>query len=191
MSFPGNCFYEHSQKRLWIDIPKNASKSISQHLRFKLKWKHGNYVKDNIFDYESIIVVRDPIQRWKGSTIEVCFHHLFHNKYSFENFETWLERKNWKNFDRIGDLHHKPISWFCDNRLSNKKYIAMDKNFNQTVESIFGIKDLVTLNTTADNKYKKQVEPYIDEILSDESFLNKLKEYYKEDIELFETIRTK
>ena len=189
MNFPGNCFYNHEEKRLWIDIPKNASKSVSHHLRYNLKWKNGNYIHDQIFDYESIIVVRDPIDRWKGSTIEVCFHHLFHNKYDFTNFEIWLQRRNWKNFDRIGDLHHQPLSYFCSNKLTNKKYIAMNENFAKTVESVFGIKDLVTLNTTADNEYKKQIEPYIDEILSDESFLNKLKGFYKEDIELFDSLK--
>lgn len=190
MNFPGNCFYNHVEKRMWVEIPKNASKSISHHLLYNMGWKNGNYIKDNIYDYEPIVIVRNSIDRWKGSTIEICYHHMQYNKFDFTGFEQWFQNKNFKNFEKRGDLHHQPISYFCKN-LSNMKYIAMDENFKENVKSTFGIENLKTINSTAENEHKRKIEPYVDEILKDENFITKLKQFYKEDIELFETVKSK
>jgi hypothetical protein len=183
MNFPGNCFYNHIGRKMWLDIPKNASKSISHDL-MKMGWENGNYIKDSIYDYEAIIIVRDVVGRWKGSTIEVCYHHLMHNNFKFDNFTTWFEKKDWKNFKSIGDHHHQPLSYFCRD-LINPKYIAMDKNFKLNIYNVLGISELKTINSTIENEHKLKVEPYVNELLSDPAFVEILLEHYKEDQALF------
>jgi hypothetical protein len=183
MNFPGNCFYKHDEKKMWIEIPKNASKSISHHL-LRMKWKNGNYIEDKTYDYEAIIVVRDVIDRWKGSTLEICYHHAFHNKFDLSKFEPWFFSRDWKNFVKRGDIHHQPLSYFCKN-LTNPHYIAMDSNFDENVKNSLGITNLKTINSTKENTEKLKLKPYVDELLTDQSFLEKLYDYYKEDQELF------
>jgi len=183
MNFPGNCYLNHTERKMWLDIPKNASKSVSHDL-MRMGWKNGNYIRDSIYDYEAIIVVRDVVERWKGSTIEVCYHHLQYNNFKFDNFAAWFERKNWKNFKSIGDLHHQPLSYFCRD-LTNPTYIAMDKNFKLNISKALGINDVKKYNSTIENEHKLKVEPYVNELLSDPAFIEVLLEYYKEDQVLF------
>ena len=183
MNFPGNCFYNHKEQKMWLDIPKNASKSISHHL-LRMGWKNGNYIKDNKYHYEAVIVVRDVIDRWKGSTIEICYHHAQYNKFDFSNFDQWFGSRNWKNFERRGDIHHQPLSYFCRD-LINPHYIAMDSNFLETVKNVLGIENLKTINSTLDNEHKIKIEPYVDELLSDSQFIDKLYNYYKDDQDIF------
>jgi hypothetical protein len=183
MNFPGNCLYNHKEEKMWLDIPKNASKSISHHL-LKMGWKNGNYIEDKKHHYEAVIVVRDVISRWKGSTIEVCYHHIHHAKYDFLNFETWFTNKNWKSFDRIGDLHHQPLSYFCRD-LIKPRYIAMDSRFSRNVKDILAIEDLRTINSTIENEHKVKIETYVNELLLDDVFINKLLQYYAEDQTIF------
>ena len=183
MNFPGNCFYNHKEQKMWLDIPKNASKSVSHNL-LKMGWKNGNYIKDKNHHYEAVIVVRDVVSRWKGSTIEICYHHIHHSKYYFSNFEHWFNSRNWENFEKRGDLHHQPLSYFCRD-LHNPHYIAMDNNFSKTINDVLGINDLRTINSTVENEHKLRIEPYVDELLVNTDFMKKLLDYYAEDQAIF------
>lgn len=185
MNFPGNCFFNHAEKKVWIDIPKNASKSVGYHLRRSPNWKNGNYIEEKIYDYTAYAVVRDPIKRWKGSTIEVAYHYIHYIKYDYSRLEKWFEAKNWKNFDRINDLHHKKLDYFTKG-LQNINWISLDSSdFEQTIKQHLDIEeDLVRLNSTEENEAKKHIEPYVDKILSDHVFINKLKSFYATDYEI-------
>jgi len=81
------------------------------------------------------------------------------------------------------------MEYFVDG-LKNVTWVAMDKNFEQSIKYNLDIKeDLVKLNCTKENEVKKRIVPYVEKILSDEDFVAKLKQYYKEDIDLFESIK--
>ena len=191
MSFQGKCFVNHDSKKIWIEIPKNASKTVSHHLFRSRLWKNGNYIHDDLFDYKSYAVIRDPIQRWKGSTIELASHHMLHNKNNYGLLPQWFENRNLKNFSFVNDIHHRKMEYFVDG-LKNVTWVAMDKNFEQSIKYNLDIKeDLVKLNCTKENEVKKRIVPYVEKILSDEDFVAKLKQYYKEDIDLFESIKQK
>lgn len=183
MNFPGNCFYDHDNNKMWIDVPKNGSKSISHHL-LRMGWKNGNYIDDQIYDYEAIVVVRDVVGRWKGSTIEICYHHVQYNNFDFANFSHWFDLKNFKGFEQRNDLHHRPTSFFTS-KLTNITYIAMDSRFEESVEKHLGIADLKTINSTADNQHKIAIEPYVDQLLLDEQFKSKLLDIYNDDQKIY------
>lgn len=184
MDFPGNCLYNHSQKKMWLDIPKNASKSISYHL-LNMGWKNGNYIDDEIYDYQTFIIVRDVLDRWKGSTIEICYHHVQYNLFDFTDFGKWFKENNWKEFDKNIDLHHQKLSFFNEG-LSNIKYIAMDRNFEYNVKNNMNIQDdIIQRNSTIENEHKLKIKPYVDELLSDETFRNKIYDFYEDDQRIF------
>ena len=185
----GKCFYNQTEKKLWVEIPKNASKTVSHHLIRSSLWKNGNYIHDNLFDYKCYAIIRDPIQRWKGSTIELASHHMLHNKNNYDLLPQWFKTRNLKNFTFINDIHHRKMEYFTEG-LQNVTWIAMDENFEQSIKYHLGIKeDLVKLNSTLENEVKTHIVPYVEEILSDSDFVNKLKQFYKEDIDLFESIK--
>lgn len=182
--YNGNCLYNHPQRKMWVDVPKCASKSISKSL-MNIQWLSGNYVEDNIYDYNSVVVVRDVLDRWKGSTLEICYHHIQYNYYDLSNFESWFYDKDWKNFVVLNDIHHYEISFFTKG-LQNIDYVAMDDKFEERLKQKLGITSLSSVNRTKDNEYKVKVKQYVDDLLSDDAFVNKIYEYYKTDQDTFE-----
>ena len=190
MNFPGNCFVNHDNKKMWIDIPKNASKSIGWHLRRSPDWKNANYIQDKIYDYKTYAIVKDPIQRWRGSTIELAFHFLFHNKYDYSLLGEWFKVRDWKNFESKGDIHHFNIEYYTQG-LNDIVWIPIDDKFEETVCNYLEINEpLVKLNSTEENEHKKHIEPHLDKILSDLEFINKLKNFYARDYEILNSVLT-
>lgn len=188
MNFPGNCYFNHEKRKTWIDIPKNASKTISHHLLRSKNWKPGSFVKEKIYDYNSYAIIRDPIDRWRGSTIEVAYHYFHIKNYDIIELEKWLEHKNWKNFDSIGDLHHQRMSYFVGG-LTNITWISLDNNFEEKIKLHLGIDPpLVKINATEENEYKKIIAPYIDDMLSDNNFIDKLLLYYESDYNILSSL---
>jgi len=186
MNFPGNCYFNHRERKMWIDIPKNASKTIGHHLRASNDWVNGNYIQEGIYDYRAYAVIRDPIKRWRGSTIEIAFHHLQYNDFDYSVLGDWFKEKDWKNFEKKHDLHHLNTSYFVQG-IGDLTWIPLNKNFETLVQSYLGISEpLVNFNTTDDNLHKRYIEPYVDEILSDPSFVQKLKTYYEDDYAILE-----
>lgn len=173
---------------MWVDIPKNASKSVSHYLMKVCKdpWIPGNFIQDSIYDYHAICVVRDVLDRWRGSTLEVCHYPINHGKLTYSEFGDWFDKQNWKNFDTKGDLHHKPISFFTDG-LSRIQYVALDRHFESSIQNAFNTTEsLPKINATKNNEIKKMIEPYVDFLLEDIEFVNKIYKYYAEDQLIFE-----
>lgn len=186
MNFPGNCYFNHSKKRVWIDIPKNASKTIGHHLRRSKDWKNGNYIEEGIYSYNAYAVIRDPIKRWRGSTIEIAFHHLQYNNFNYDLLPEWFMHKDWKNFEKRHDLHHLTVDYFTKG-LENITWIPLNRNFEELVKTYLEIEEpLEWMNSTEENEHKKRIEPYVDELLDDSAFISKLKDYYRRDFEIFE-----
>jgi hypothetical protein len=187
--FQGNCYVHNNSKKLWIEIPKNASKTISYHLYKSPNWRNGNYIKEGLYDYSHYAIIRDPIKRWERSTLEICMHYLHYTKYDYISFDRWFKAKDWKNFDKMGNIHYFKMDFYTHG-LDNVKWISLDDaNFEENVRSIFEIEEkLMKINSTEENEFKKSIENYINEILSDSEFIQKLKDYYADDYAILDSI---
>lgn len=189
-SFDPNKYSDHIGKGLcspekthfWLNIPKCASNTVSYYL-IKNQWKKSHVTENK---YEKIYVcLRDPIERWKASTIELCYHHLIMHKNGFDDFEQWFKKRNFSNFDKNVDLHHVrqvDFLYFCD--LPKCEFVYMDEHFDKKIKSIFDIQEvMVKKNTTKENDLKIKAEPYVASLMTD-SFIKKLKDFYHLDYEL-------
>lgn len=188
----GKCYVNHEKKKFWIDIPKCASKTISFHLFNEQGYVDGNFLQDKkIQEYECSAVIRDPVERWYAGALEICYHYkirwpddeaMFNHRFDYFNFRNFEEREN---------EHLNPQSSFFDElNLDNVHFILLDENFERNVKSYYDIKgDLHHANKTVESQIKKKIsQDYIWEIYTDDSFQDKLREYYKKDYELIDYI---
>lgn len=96
---------------VWIDIPKNASSFISNHLKL-LKWHDKAFGPlDNNLTY--FVVLRDPFERWISGFVEDC---------------KIIEDSNGSSTNRIAESVCQDNSWFLDfifskYRMSNQNNI--------------------------------------------------------------------
>jgi hypothetical protein len=66
----GQCSINHTKKLMYIKIPKCASSWCDQYLAnlgstsLDNTWHGGNFTDPLLSDYQPIVILRDPIQRW-------------------------------------------------------------------------------------------------------------------------------
>lgn len=169
-------------KRFWINIPKNGSNTISQIIFHQQRWRDAHYHQySNLTKYA---FVRDPVDRWKKCTIELCYHHFEHNSFveDWDLFHKVFEDRKWYEFyNHPLDLHHVPQSRFIDR--DTEVYYLNDKN----ITKVFGlISPIVRVNQSAGNNWKERIEPFVDSLMTKE-FVDIIKEFYAEDYKLLET----
>lgn len=170
----------------WLNIPKCASNTVSYHLLRK-QWKSAT-IHDAIYQ-KVYVCLRDPVQRWKAATLELCYHHLLVHTQGLKDFDTWFYQRDFKNFDRNLDMHHvRQIDYlhYCD--LSKCEFLYIDDSFSDKLAKTFDIsEEITTKNITQKNDYKKQIKCYVDEIMT-KDFVNHLTYFYKSDYELINKV---
>jgi len=161
----GMCYVDPNNKRIWVNIHKNAStsmKALCQKLGWQLDWFNKNI---KLKDYEALVITRDPIERWISG-----FCQYYHGKD--------INKLDSSIFDTITFDHHTGYQWDYVKELSNIIKIPMDDNFDNNVKTHFGqipIKD----NTASESNKKQIIKKRLLEILD----CNQLKEHFKKDIE--------
>ena len=131
----GKCLVGNVDQQYWINIPKNASNSISYHLLTQKKWKDGNWLIDtDIKNFQGVVVLKDPLDRWRGSTLELCYHFIERNDWKIDNFDFWFYKKNFFEFDRSLDLHHvRQVDFLQALDCDKLKFVYIDTNFEQNI----------------------------------------------------------
>lgn len=189
----GKCLVNDKLETIWIEIPKCASKSIS-HSLLANAWKDNNWLDNTILKkYNAVAIFRDPVKRWIGSTIELCFHHLEHNRYDFENFREWFDNQDFYNFDKNLDLHHLPQHVFLlDFPLDNIEIVNLgSRNFASKLHKSLKIQKLSNKNQTKTNIFKTEIEPFVIELLEKTDIEDKILDFYQRDIEFLNEMTDK
>lgn len=193
-NYVGRCLVDHDKKMFWINIPKNASNSVSYHLIRQMKWKDDHFINNPaIRKYRGLGVVREPLKRWHSCTLELCFHFFQYHRddHDLIKFKDWFAHKNFENFDKNLDIHHIPQSAHLEADFANLTLIAMeDPYFETKVANFFNISgDLVKRNVTVTNDQKLVALQYVDRLMTD-AMIQKLKNFYANDIKIHQQILT-
>jgi len=172
----GLCMVNYKKQLLWVDIPKNASKSISKPLINNKDWEVADFTKINVLrNYTAVAAIRDPLTRWIGCTLELCAHRILHHK-SFEGFEEWFMHRNFVDFEINLDLHHRPQCDFLAGLLNLKLYLMDCHNFSKNICAALNILGpLPHINATKESDIKNYAKPYVDSILT-EALKDKIKD---------------
>jgi hypothetical protein len=161
----GMCYVDPNNKRIWVNIHKNAStsmKALCQKLGWQLDWFNKN---TKLNDYEALVITRDPIERWISG-----FCQYYHGKD--------INKLDSSIFDTITFDHHTGYQWDYVKGLSKIIKIRLDDNFNINIKKHFGIEPIID-NTVAESKTKQNIKQRLLEILD----RDRLEQHFKKDIE--------
>lgn len=191
----GKCYVNDSLSKFWIDVPKNASKTISQNL-WNQGWRDGDFTKEeNIANsYEPSVVLRDPIARWLSGSLEISFHMYHYYDYDIAKFIERFEFFDFRNFEKRNNIHLLKYADLIGNLDRSKihYFFLDDLNFDSKVKAYFNITtDLKYINKTETNERKNEILPYIAEIYNEPGFVDKLLEYYSDDYVLIDYAKSK
>lgn len=79
----GQCIVNNAQTRILVNIPKNASVSITDLLVNNLDWHHSNFhTMPGLETKKSLIFLRDPIDRWLSGICEYFYRNYEQLGYS-------------------------------------------------------------------------------------------------------------
>lgn len=185
------------KSKFWLDIPKNASQTTIHGLTNRHindgKWQPINSEDFKVNAIQKYLIVRDPIQRWVGSSVELAWHHYKHELN--DDFFTRKNLREWYDMHSKPDLHHLP-QWVWARHLdlyNDTTFIIMDdKDIKLKLKKVFPDYDFdINVNYSQDNEYKKKIKYRImDEFITDPIFVDKLQDYYAEDYDLLELAYT-
>jgi len=169
----GSCSRFKNDAFIWI--PKNASGT----LRYLFGEQMENFYT---FDVETYwVFLRDPVSRWRSGITE----YIYRNP---DDHILILDTIHQIEFDE----HTAPQTSFLQYRYAydsgRTNYISIDnKTWLSGLINDLGIQDkeVSVANDTIGNKNKTAIGKSVDRVMSP-TFINKLREYYSDDIKLLE-----
>ena len=195
----GTCYAQDNFSFMWIPIEKNASKVIRSALAPK-GFNEYNFHKLKKYNVPSVIVLRDPIERWISGLVEYLLLVYLDTTQSLNN----MTRHNITPdivFEQIAfDSHTFPQSWFLEGLGTQRDFIWFDdrekSQFVQTVSKYFAQKGIANswryedfLDPDKDIVQKQQLtQQYTDLLQNNPDLLQKVKNFYAQDYELIDSI---
>jgi len=195
----GTCYAQDNFSFMWIPIEKNASKVIRSALAPN-GFNEYNFHKLKKYNVPSVIVLRDPIERWISGLVEYLLLVYLDTTQSLNN----MTRHNITPdivFEQIAfDSHTFPQSWFLEGLGIQRDFIWFDarekSQFVETVSKYFAQKGIVNswqyedfLDPDKDIVQKQQLtQQYTDLLQNNPDLLQKVKNFYAQDYELINSI---
>jgi hypothetical protein len=182
MNFIGRCMANDAQRKLWIDIPKNASTSIKYNLT--TDWQEKNWMDDTALQsYSAMAVFRDPKDRWVKSWIELCDH-----KIHIPNFDLtqWLEQTDFTDPIHWDEIHLRPQSDYLVGLTTQINIVSMHQLDQSSVCKFLDVPFVAHDNRTADVKFKAMILSYFTDLAT--SIDDIIKDYYSADYTIYDAI---
>lgn len=202
---PGRCVVAHDANYIFVPIPKCSSRYTLQILNIMCAWNEdSNYHKTNFDDKTKIVVLRDPLERWKSGVL----HHFFmknHNMtdnlldYVFNQLtlesHSELQVRFLQNIDtdsciffNLDEEYSENLKHFIIHTL-NKNYTFWNKT-NELYSRDNKKHEIIWKNSTADRPKKIQDKQTLsDYIERNPDCMIRLKEYLKPDYDLIANIK--
>lgn len=197
--FIGRCLVSPDRKRFWVNIPKNASNTISNVL-LNSGWKGDNYIEslDLALLSTPIVFLRNPFDRWYGSVAELCLHKYQSpdvNK-DLNIFLEWFENSAIDMFIKnpfIYDIHFiRQLDYCMGLNINETIFIHLDTpNINETIKKIFDYdREVENLNMSVDDAFKSLVRYNLKNAMNGNIWTTQyVEDFYSQDYYLLEEIR--
>lgn len=176
-------------KLCYFWIPKCASMWMRKVIAVTGGWKSVNFSIDDLSDYEPLIILRDPIQRWvsncpareKMPTISKNVQEI---DGLFEDLESWLyDEHSAKQKDFIAGLDlSRAVYFYCDSDLSrNVEHFLQARGVNVTMPA--------PTNEQATDVMTKQSAKIWQELLTQPKYHARFCEVFADDYKLIESVK--
>ncbi len=189
----GECMSHPSTDLMYVYIPKNASSWTKPNLK-DWNWETYNYHTDNLYYKKSLIVLRDPIERWLSGIAE--YMYLYHNSLDIAYFS-----KNFYDiiFDKIAldDHTEKQVLFIEGLTLSNCTFFLCDENYRINFSAF--LKEHGMNNRYHNYEYQHTSESseerqrfkniFRNALKNNSKYMKNLKKYFSEDYQLIESVK--
>lgn len=198
--FLGRCSLKPEDDIAWINVPKNASNTIGRFIRH---WRHTNWFdeKNLVDERRFFMVLRDPVERWKRSVLEVIRIYMEHHRLGGDT--EWEVVRNGVFIDGLKDFNYddtagsyrgifnlhvfRQVDHLIDLRLDSVRFLLMDEpGFNEELSSVLDVDNLGRMNATVDSKIKMHFLPMLEKELYCDELDSRLKKIYASDYSLID-----
>jgi hypothetical protein len=194
--FFGTCYAQEHFSVMYVPIEKNVTKVIRSMLATK-EFKEYNFYELEKFTVPSVIILRDPIERWVTGLVEFL---LIKSKSNLKHLE---QRKitSLTIFKKIVfDVHTFPQTWFFRGLGPQCEFIWFDENhkpeFIETVSKKFNQHGIENTWNSVEYPYDAMSEQryeliqfYKNVLKDDPNLLEKIKNFYAEDYKLINSVK--
>ena len=188
----GACMTTLEQDLMYVNIPKNASSWTKPNLK-DLGWVDFNYHYDRFYRKHAMIVLRDPINRWLSGICE--YFALYHPTIDTSQFnsafydllidQVTVDDHTEKQFYFIEGLNYDRVTFFmCDEnyRLDFSNFLKEHGYENKYQRYDYQ-------HTTKECPIRSKFKKIFESLLLEPKYLDKIKEHYKRDYELLESVK--
>lgn len=199
----GTCMFHDPTRTCYLNIPKNASTFLKDNL-IEHNWVmlHNSVRRVRRETTSTIIVLRDPIERWFTGIAQHITTNLFGENFGSSHF---LLRTN-DLVERlivdqvVFDDHTEQQTWFIEEFsqfLINPVYFYCDESLNKNLDHYFLTKGLnynlnekEYVNVSANNFDNKNLIDYFkDVVYNNKMYQIHLAEYYQRDYDLISSVQ--
>jgi GNAT superfamily N-acetyltransferase len=188
----GTCMSKPNSDLMYINVPKNASSWTKPNLE-ELGWEFYNYHKDDIKDRHSIIVLRDPIDRWLSGICE--YFTLYHPDANLDN----VGKEFWDVvIDRVvfDDHTEKQVYFVEDLDFTNATFFMCDATYRIFLEQFLRARGIGNTysryayrHTTEESDIRKKFKKYFKPLIENSKYCEHIKKYYAFDYDLISSVK--
>lgn len=183
----GTCHVRHNQHLMYVNVPKNATAWMKR--VFNSSNSADFYNIQNLEEYQIIIILRDPIERWFSGMSEYIKRDSGVNPNSeiFNNKDVLNILTKTGSLDEHTDLQCRFIE---DLPKDNIVYFDCDANLHKNIfhwfdKNNFMYNPFKDLHHTTDGVFKSIVNNLKDQILGNQRLKSKLLKYLDQDVKLY------
>jgi hypothetical protein len=188
----GTCMSQPDNDLMYVNIPKNASSWTKPNLD-SLGWEFYNYHTDDIKHKHSIVVLRDPVDRWLSGICE--YFALYHEDADLDS----VGKIFWDLVvDRVvfDDHTEKQVYFIQELDLDNATFFICDQTYRIFFQEFLrnrGIRNAFSTyeykHTTAESSIRKKFKSYFQPLLENKKYHEHIKRYYAFDYDLISSVK--
>ena len=187
----GECMSHPDSEYMYVYIPKNATSWTKPNL-LDFGWEFYNYHTDNL-NKTALVVLRDPVERWISGIAEYLY--LYHREFIISDLNKSVRELI---FDKIAFDDHTERQLYFIEGLDPAKCIFFKfgpeyrSQFSEFLNTINMPNKYSTYNyqhVSNDSPERKQFKEFFKRELENSKYLNKVEDYFREDMRFIETVK--
>lgn len=186
----GTCMSHPGGSLMYVNIPKNASSWTKPNL-LDWGWEFYNYHTDVLGHKISIVVLRDPVERWLSGIAE--YFALYHPNFQLSDPEI-IDLV----FDRVcfDDHTEKQINFIHGLDTDRCVFLKCDKNYSQNFSNLLSQHEMPNRYFNYEEQHvsdaspvRKQFKEMFRREIQNPKYLKRVEDYFRLDYDLIQSVK--